>query len=237
LQEQRFHQGTVMLESGKLRRLPFFAGLRAEALRELEIRGVERRYGKHQTLFRAGTPSPGIYVVLDGLVQVVREGAGRRHVVHTEGAGATLAEIPLFAGGDLPATAVALRPTRCLLFTREAILAGIARDPELALLLLAQLAGRVRQVVERLDRLASLTVRGRLVDYLQQRAMAARGAFYRLEGTQTELAEVLGTVREVLVRELRSLHRLGVLVRTQRGVLRVSLPRLRGYAGRLGLRP
>lgn len=123
------------------------------------------------------------------------------------------------------------------MFTREAIVAGIARDPDLALVLLGQLAGRARQVVERLDCLASLTVRGRLVDYLLQRALAAGGAAFRLEGTQTELAEELGTVREVLVRELRALRRLGVLVRTQRGVLRVSLPRLRGYAGRLGLRP
>ena len=69
-----------------------------------------------------------MFLVVDGRVRVVRDGTDRRQVVHTEGPGATLAEIPLFDGGTLPATAVAVVPTRCLLFTLEAIESAIGRD-------------------------------------------------------------------------------------------------------------
>jgi CRP-like cAMP-binding protein len=205
-----------MLDIRTMRRIPTFAALAPPALRELAARGVERRYATRQTLFRAGHPSPGMFLVVEGRVRVVRDGADRRQVVHTEGPGATLGEVPLFDGGVLPATAVALLPTRCLVFTLGAIEAAIGQDPRLALLLLGQLSRRVRQLVLRLDRLSFQSVRARLADYLLSRSSAATKHVVSFEGTQTDLAEELGTVREVLVRELRHLRREGVIRATGR---------------------
>jgi CRP/FNR family transcriptional regulator len=206
-----------MLDVRSLQRIPEFASLTAPALRQLAARGWERRYAAGRTLFRAGEPSPGMFLVLEGRVRVVRDGPDRRQVVHTEGPGATLAEVPLFDGGMLPATAVAVLPTRCLVFARDAIEAAIAQDARLALLLLARLSRRVRQLVQRLDRLSFLGVRARLADYLLQRTGPAARGLVALEGTQTELAEELGTVREVLVRELRFFRRRGVIRAGGRG--------------------
>lgn len=198
-----------MLDVRTLRRIPALAALAPPAQRELLARGIERRYAARQTLFRAGQASPGLFLVVEGRVRVVRDGAARRQVVHTEGPGATLGEVPLFDGGGMPATAVALVPTRCLVFTLDAIVAAIGQDPRLALLLLGQLSRRVRQLVSRIDRLSFQSVRARLADFLLHTA-----AF---EGTQTALAEELGTVREVVVRELRDLRRRGLIRATGRG--------------------
>lgn len=206
-----------MLDIRTLQRIPSFAVLAPPALHELAARGIERRYAARQTLFRAGQPSPGMFLVVEGRVRVVRDGADRRQVVHTEGPGATLGEVPLFDGGALPATAVALLPTRCLIFTLGAIEAAIGRDPRLALLLLGQLSRRVRQLVLRLDRLSFQSVRARLADYLLSRTRSATKHVVAFDGTQTDLAEELGTVREVLVRELRYLRRHGVIRATGRG--------------------
>jgi CRP/FNR family transcriptional regulator, dissimilatory nitrate respiration regulator len=199
-----------MIDVRIIQLIPEFAAIAPPALRELAARGVERRYGSRQVLFRAGRPSPGMFLVLEGRVRVVRDRADRRQVVHTEGPGATLAEVPLFDGGVLPATAVATLPTRCLVFSREAIAAAIGRDPRLALLLLAHLSRRVRHLVARLDRLSFTSVRARLADYVLQRAGETGGQFM-LEGTQTDLAQELGTVREVLVRELRYMRSHGLV--------------------------
>jgi CRP-like cAMP-binding protein len=206
-----------MFDIRTMRRIPAFATLAPPAQRELAARGVERRYTTRQTLFRAGQPSPGMFLVIEGRVRVVRDGADRRQVVHTEGPGATLGEVPLFDGGVLPATAVALVPTRCLVFTLGAIEAAIAQDPRLALLLLGQLSRRVRQLVQRLDRLSFQSVRARLADYLLSRSSTTSQHVVSFEGTQTDLAEELGTVREVLVRELRYLRQQGVIRATGRG--------------------
>jgi CRP-like cAMP-binding protein len=210
-----------MLDIGTIRRIPAFAALSLPALHELAAHGLERRYAARDTLFRAGQASPGIFVIVDGRVRVVRDGPDRRQVVHVEGPGATLAEVPLFDGGVLPVTAVAMLPTRCLVFTLGAIEAAIGRDPRLALLLLSQLSRRVRQLVQRLDRVSFQSVRARLADYLLRRSGAATTGTIAFEGPQAELAEELGTVREVLVRELRYLRRHGVIRATGRGGYRL----------------
>ena len=171
----------------------------------------ELRAGAGDVVFRAGSAPRGWYVVLEGKVRVMRGSGARRHVVHTEGPGGTLGEVPLFAGGTHPATAVAAEPTRCALFGRRALEEAIAADPAVAFLLLRRLAGRVRGLVERLDERSARSVHDRLVEYLLARPRDARRGTLSLGMTQAALAEELGTVREVVSRELRLLQRQGLI--------------------------
>jgi CRP-like cAMP-binding protein len=120
----------------------------------LAERAVIRRYKAGAVMWVAGDRLTFVAVVLDGRVRVVREARGRQHVVHSEGPGGTLGEVPLFAGGLAPATAIAATPTRCILLTRHAIEAAIAADPAVAWFFLSRLADRVRVLVDRVDRLA-----------------------------------------------------------------------------------
>jgi CRP-like cAMP-binding protein len=90
-------------------------------------------------------------------------------------------------------------------------------DPEVAWLLLRRLAGRVRTLVEQLDRLAARDVGARLAEYLLARAPEDGGAALTLGAPQARVAEELGTVREVLVRELRQFRAEGLLRSAGRG--------------------
>jgi CRP/FNR family transcriptional regulator len=219
-----------MLRDDALDALPQFAELPAASRRRLAARGAERRWAAGETLFAAGSPPRGLFVVLEGRVRVVRA-AGRAHVVHVEGPGGTLGEVPLFAGGPYPATAVADGPTRCAVFPPEAVLASVAEDPALALLFLGRLARRVRELVDRLDRATTLSVTGRLAAWLLERRARA-GDPFTLGLTQARLAEELGTVREVVVRTLRELREAGAIEAAGRGRYRVrDEPRLREMAG------
>ena len=78
-----------------------------------------------------------------------------------------------------------------------------------AFLLLERLATRVRGLVARLDALALRSATGRLAAWLLERP--AREGRVSLGMTQGELAEELGTVREVVVRGLRALQRRGAI--------------------------
>ena len=212
---------------------PLFAGLNAAALRTLRSRSVERRFATDEVLFIAGAPSRGLFVVLEGSVRVVRTRAGRQHVIHTEAPGGTLGEVPLYVGGGYPATAVAAAPTRCAVIGREAVGAMIANDPQLAWRLLERLATRVRGLVDRIDALATQDVAARLAAHLLARVESdGKRHLTALGGTQMQLAEELGTVREVVVRQLRVLQQAGVLRRAGRGryeILRIDA--LRAAAG------
>ncbi|HSA54983.1 MAG TPA: Crp/Fnr family transcriptional regulator [Gemmatimonadaceae bacterium] len=209
----------------ELAKLPFGVGLPRDALHLLCQRSVERRYRAGQVLFRVGGTPAGIHVVLEGRVRVVREVAGRRQVLHTELSGGTLGEVPLFSGGSYPATAIAAEPSRCLLLSREVIAAAIAAHPEVAFRFLDRLANRVRELVERVDALRFAPVAVRLARHLVTR-MRMRGStcVVVLPATQEQLAEEVGTAREVLVRELRALRESGVIAAAGGGRFRVLDP-------------
>lgn len=200
-----------MLTTTDVSALPLFRNLDPAALRVLADHAVERRYSVGEILFRAGDDAWGIFVVLEGKVRVMRGSDGRQVIVHTEGPGGTLAEVPLFDGGPLPATAVAAEPTRCAIFARDAIRAATAASPDVAFALLARLAGRVRELVGRLDQLASQNVSVRLAAFLAARLESTGGTLVSLGMTQAQLAEELGTVREVVVRELRAVREAGII--------------------------
>ena len=78
-------------------------------------------------------------------------------------------------------------------------------------MLLERLARRVRELVERLDRTALRSVSARLAEFLSARADARGRGVIALGMTQQQLAEELGTVREVIVRELHALRTAGLV--------------------------
>ncbi|MBI4500989.1 MAG: Crp/Fnr family transcriptional regulator [Gemmatimonadetes bacterium] len=206
-----------MSDPANLDTLPLFASLSAETRRQLVARAVERTFPVGAVLFHAGTEPTGIYVVLSGCVRIVRSRDGRRYVVHTEGPGGTLAELPFFEGGRLPATAVAAEPSRCLILPREALRAAMRDDPAVAWLFLRRLSSRVRELVERLDRASTQGIPARLAAFLLTREESAQGGPFTLGLTQAELAEELGTVREVVVRGLGRLRNSGIMGSAGRG--------------------
>lgn len=189
----------------------------------LQAIGRRRRYQRGSFLFHAGDEALGIHVVLEGRIRVRRSApSGRTVVVHHETAGGILGEIPLFDGRRYPATAQAAEPSVCALLPRQPLLRRLEDDPSLARFFLTRLAGRLREVIGRLDSMATRSVAQRLARHLLARWRASGSTRVSLGMTQEELAEELGTVREVIVRELRLLCRAGVLTSLGHGLYEVQ---------------
>jgi CRP/FNR family transcriptional regulator len=182
-------------------------------------------------LFAAGDPVPGLHVIVSGSVRILRGSAGRAIVVHREGPGGMLGEVALFGSGRYPGSAVAAEPTVTLLIPTTALRGAMRRTPALAELLLARLAHRAEGFIERLDRQAHHSVLRRLATHIDTRHHPSRRAV-SLGMTQAELAEELGTVKEVIVRSLRMLRQLRLVEPAGRGLYRVVDPLgLRALAG------
>jgi CRP-like cAMP-binding protein len=216
-------------------------GLSAEGRKTLTDHAVEKRLVAGQTLWSAGDRADGIALVLEGKVRVVRGTGGRQVVIHWDEAGATLGEVPFFTDGVYPATAVAMEPTRVLIFSQAAVKRAMAVDPGIAFFFLKGLSQRVQGLVAKIDQLSANSVQVRLARYILDRqtgsaavkrrsTSAANGAF-SLGMTQNALAEELGTVREVIVRSLRALRDLGAIEPVGDGKYRIaSLEVLEGLA-------
>ena len=187
------------------------AGMPGEIRRALFSRAAERSYGAEDVIYLAGTPAQSIYLINEGTVRLVRERDGRTIHIHDERPGGVLGEVPLFEGTTYPATAIASEPTRCLVLRREAIHDAIRAHPDLALAILTRLAARVRMLVNKIERNASQPTVARLAELVLARARAHNGDPFTLGASQEKAAEEIGTVRELVVRGLRTLREQGAI--------------------------
>lgn len=133
---------------GILARTPAFAGLPRRLLARLAVQLFEKAYAPGEAVFLEGDPGKGLFVVLDGEIEVVRDmGQGPQRLV-TFGPGTAFGELALI--DDLPrsATAQATAPTRLLILYRSHFEDLVAGDRVVALMvaknLLRLLAGYVR---------------------------------------------------------------------------------------------
>jgi CRP-like cAMP-binding protein len=194
------------------------------ALRELSAATIGRvgalaslrRFSPRAVLYRSGDPPSALFFVLSGRVRVTRELERSTHVLHGEGPGGVLGEIPLFGGGPYPGTATAVEPTRCAVLSISHVETLLREEPEFARFALQRIAGKAHVILRRLDELSAYTVTARLAAHLQARARAGVEREITLGMTQSALAEELGTAREVVVRSLRELCDAGAIRRTGR---------------------
>ena len=185
--------------------LPEFDGLSERLLATIAALAIEQRFPPRRTLYRAGDPVSGLYFIIAGRVRVSRETESQTHMLHFEGAGGMLGEIPVFGGGSFPATAVATEPTRCLHVPVDAVERLLRNEPEFARFALRRLAIRARSLLRRIDELTTRTITARVAAHLLDRAAESDNAEFTLGMSQQALAEELDTAREVIVRSLGAL--------------------------------
>ena len=211
--------------------LPYLAAIPRAELRQLAARCAWRAVARGETVFREGEPARGLFVITEGRVKLIRlSSAGREQVLHVEGAGASLAEVPVFDGGGYVATAVALTDARLLFVERAALWALCRRRPTVALGVIAVLARRLRRFAGLIEDLSLRDVTGRLAGFLLAEAARADADGFFAIGTQDEVAARLGTVRELISRSLSRLAAGGLITRAGRRVRLLAPARLRALS-------
>ncbi len=164
-------------------------------------------------LWRAGEVSRGLCIVLEGEVRVVRSRNGRDHLVHSSGPGATMGEVPLFGEVPYPATALVSRDALCLMLPADKVRAVASSNSAFSAHLLREVCRRVDGLVARLEAQTLGGVRSRLANWLLDASEEAATAIVSIPRPQATWAEDLGTVREVLARELAAVEEAGVIAR------------------------
>lgn len=200
------------------------------ALAELELavlaaRMSRKRFAAGELLFSEGEPCNGLYIVLSGRVRIFKTSvSGREQVLSIEGAGGTVAELPVFDGGPYPASVIALDETEIAFLSRRDFQGFCIEHPEVALKVLAVVGARLRQLVAIIEELSFTTIRQRLASTLVKLAQnegkkTARGIEFRLPASHQEMASQLGTVRELISRNLTRLQAEGLLEVNARDVV------------------
>ena len=203
---------------------------RTALARVCEIRTVPRG----RSLFAEGDPAQGIFLIVSGRIKLVRASReGREQVLHEEGPGVTLAEVPVFDGGGYVGSAVAVEDARVLCVPKRALLRALDKCPGSALEVIRILAGRLRTLAGVVEDLSLRGVTERVAAYLLRKMALAGSHSFRLPETRDELAAHVGTVREQAARALSQLRAAGAIEVRGRNVHVVDRDRLQLIAGTL----
>lgn len=185
---------------------PFFQGIDRKALEEITCYFRSRKYQRGEVILLEGDYDCGVYFVQRGVVKILRSSEdGRTQTLTLVGPGHSFNEVPAVDGGPNPASAEAM--TECTVYSvsREDFSRLLDRYPQISRAMLVAFAARLRQLVELASDLTLRTVPQRLAKLLLEQASITG------QLTQHEMAERLGTVREVIGRSLRALADEGLL--------------------------
>ncbi len=150
-----------------LTRVPIFSGLSETELAFLAQRTVPRQFSAGETVFSEGQPCSGLYVVESGHVRIFKSSAGgREQVLSIDGPGSSVAELPVFDGGNYPASVAAIEDSTLLFVSKQDFQALCLAHPQVALKVLRVVGARLRRLVGIIEELSFTTVRHRLAAFL-----------------------------------------------------------------------
>jgi CRP-like cAMP-binding protein len=207
-----------------LRRLPLFTDLTDAELLVIADQVTIRTLDRGEVVFSEGDLCLELLIVQDGSVMLLKTSPnGRQQLLSVERAGNSLSEISVFDGEPYPAKAETITQTTLLCVGAENFRKICLQHPAVALKVIKALGHRLRHMSSLVEDLSFSTVRGRLAAYLVHLARergrrTAHGIEFELSENNEQLAARLGTVRELISRNLGRLHNQGLIHMSRRAV-------------------
>src|ERR1043165_7155352 len=200
-----------------LSKVPLFSSLSESEMAFLSKRIVQRHYSAGEIVFNESDPCAGLYVVASGQIRIFKTSAsGREQVLSIDGPGSSVAELPVFDGGNYPASVAAIEDAKLLFVSKQDFQSLVLTHPQVALNVLRVVGARLRRLVGIIEELSFTTVRHRLASFLLRLAQSggkrtSEGIEILLPASNQELASQIGTVRELVSRNLSRFQAEGLL--------------------------
>jgi CRP/FNR family transcriptional regulator, cyclic AMP receptor protein len=197
----------------------FLGGLPRRLVTDLLARGVRSEFASGTTIYRPGSPARTLLVV-DGLVRVYMSSPDGRQVTVRYARGSDVLGIAVLVGGPADVGVQTLAPTTVFGIDASALADAAHRDGRVGWMLAEELNRRLYENLEQTAVNAFGTVRQRVALHVLDLASEQQGPSGPLVAsvTQQELADAVGSVREVVARVLRELRATGLVETTAAGV-------------------
>lgn len=196
----------------QLATIALFSQLQPDQLASLQPYTSVQSYQAGETVTYEGDRlPPRLYALVSGLLRVTKIAtSGKETILRTLASGDIFAAPALFGNGIAPATVIAERESLVLKVDRDALLAAIQANPEIALKMMAVFNQRLQQLHETVHGLISERAIVRLTRFLQAAAAEpgthVKGqACLRLPLSYYEIARSIGITYEECVRLFKQL--------------------------------
>lgn len=215
-----------------------FCDLNSGELGELSQRKVVNAYRKGQTLFVQGNPPFGMYCVSKGNIKITQTGAdGKESIVRIASSGDVLGHRSLFTEQYYNATATALDEAHVCFIDKKYILKLVQEKPTVASNLLGKLGRDLGAAELRLSSFYQKNVRERLAEFLlllkQSHGVDQKelGVLLDIKLTREEMASIIGTASETLIRFLSELKNEGFISQSGKSIYITDEEGLINFAG------
>jgi len=203
-----------------------FHSLPPEALEVFNRSKVVNFYKKGQLLFYEGSKPLGVYCINSGRVKLYKTGEdGKQHILRIYGKGEILGLASIFAGRDYTTSAEAIEDSVICFIEKSGFFPFLSRYPNLALEVIRNLSQEVMTEEEQIQVLALKTADQRLAQLL----LMLKETFGHPENShivlslplsRKEMAEMIGTTPETVIRLLKQFEKRGfVEIRGRRIVI------------------
>ncbi len=219
-----------------LRRTPIFSSLSEAELDNVLPLLISRRLKKETVVFHEGDPASAFYLVRSGQVKIFKASRdGREQVFSILGEGQIFGDVPAFDGGPYPASAATMTGAEIYLIRRDDFQELVRRHPEIALRVIQVLGSRLRQALELVRDLSFKQVPHRLAGLLlklgeEYGQETEPGLLISLSLSRQDLADIAGTSRETVTRELKKMERAGLIAINRRRITIIDEAGLKAWA-------
>ena len=205
----------------------FLGRLPPEVVARLRSEGERADYPAGTTIYRAGS-DPRTMLVVRGLIRVYMTSPEGRQVTVRYARAADVLGVAVLVGGPANVSAQALAESSLFRISSRALTGAARRDARVAWALAEELNRRLYETLQQMAVNTFGSVRQRVAVHLLDLASAQLHPRGRMVArvSQQELADAVGSVREVVARVLRDLRVAGIVATSSNSVLILDAARL-----------
>jgi CRP/FNR family transcriptional regulator, cyclic AMP receptor protein len=209
----------MAIDAELLKSTAYFSGMDSAELESIKSFIQEMRVPKGNHFLSEGESSDYLYFIVSGLVKVYKTSSGgKEQVLHIAPPGDSLNDVSLFDGGLTAAGMVALTPAVLYAIRKDDIIKLLWKKPHLMMNVIKSLAQRIRRDSNLVEDLSSTQVLQRLAKLFVGR-YGGEEITLGLTLTQKDMADLVGSSREMVNRSLKVLEDNGGIRLSRRKVI------------------
>lgn len=218
-----------------LRQISIFSELSDEFIAKIGTISVIRSYAKGRIIFMEGEPGEAFFFIKSGLVKIFKLSSdGREHILHILNEGHVFAEVTLFNKTVYPATAEVLEDAEIGMIRNSELERFMVENPAVSLQLIKYLNKRLIEAQVKVRNLALYDTYARTAQALVKLAedygkKTSKGVELDLGISRQELADIVGTTRETVIRALASFKKERAIDVDKNSIIILDMERVKGW--------
>jgi CRP-like cAMP-binding protein len=225
-------KGIFPIEKWNFKSESVFAGLPAEDVELLTAHKTEQLYKKGEMIFREGVYPTGIFYITEGKVKKYKaDKDGKEHIIYVANTGELIGYHAILAEDRYPDSAATLEESTIAFIPREDFLLTLQQSTTLNNRLLKALSHEFGVLANSLTLFAHKSVRERLALQLivireKYKVNFEPGMPVEINMSRDDLASLVGTARENVVRVLSEFKESGIVTTRGRVIIVTDVKKL-----------